>query len=46
MSVFYLDTSAIVKRSFPETGTGWIQKLADPGSGNTLLLGDRGVDAG
>ncbi|WP_448541552.1 type II toxin-antitoxin system VapC family toxin [Roseiflexus sp.] len=40
MSVFYLDTSAIVKRYFPETGTGWIQKLADPGSGNTLLPGE------
>ncbi len=40
MSVFYLDTSAIVKRYFPESGTAWIQALADPGSGNTLLLGE------
>lgn len=40
MSVFYLDTSAIVKRYFPEPGTVWIQALADPGSGHTLILGE------
>ena len=40
MSVFYLDTSAMVKRYFPEAGTVWIQALADPANGHTLLLGE------
>ena len=31
MSVFYLDTSVLVKRYFPEIGSVWIQSLTDPG---------------
>jgi predicted nucleic acid-binding protein len=38
MSMFYLDTSAIVKRYFPEAGSGWVHTLADPAAGNNLLL--------
>jgi len=30
MSVFYFDTSAIVKRYFVETGTDWIMDLTNP----------------
>ncbi len=40
MSVFYLDTSALVKRYFPEAGTAWVQALADPANGHTVLLGE------
>ncbi len=40
MSVFYLDTSALVKRYVRETGTGWVRALADPGAGNTIILAE------
>jgi predicted nucleic acid-binding protein len=38
MSVFYLDTSALVKRYFPEIGSAWIQSLTDPAAGHTLIV--------
>jgi uncharacterized protein len=38
MSVFYLDTSAIVKRYVPETGMAWVRALADSAAGNNLRL--------
>ena len=38
MSVFYLDTSALVKRYFPEIGSAWIQSLTDPSAGHTLVV--------
>jgi uncharacterized protein len=40
MSAFYLDTSALVKRYFPEVGTPWVQALTDPATGNILLLSE------
>lgn len=40
MSIFYCDTSAIVKRYFPEVGTAWMQALTAPVYGHTLLLGE------
>ncbi len=51
MSVFFLDTSALVKRYFAEIGTGWIRAIADPAAGNLRLQSsspaiDRGVAAG
>lgn len=36
MSTYYLDTSALVKRYFPETGSAWIIALTDPALRNTL----------
>ena len=43
MSVFYLDTSALVKRYVRETGTTWIRALSDPRSGNTVILAEIGM---
>lgn len=43
MSVFYLDTSALVKRYVRETGTDWIRALSDSGAGNTILLAEIGM---
>jgi predicted nucleic acid-binding protein len=40
VSRFYLDTSAVVKRYLPETGTAWIRTLTDPASGHTIILGE------
>lgn len=34
--VFYLDTSALVKRYVAESGSSWIINLCDPVSGNTI----------
>ncbi len=36
--MFYPDTSALIKRYFPEIGSGWIQKLTDPAAGHTLVV--------
>ncbi len=36
MAVYYLDTSALVKRYAQETGTGWIMNLTDPAAGHDL----------
>jgi predicted nucleic acid-binding protein len=40
MSVFYLDSSAIVKRYSPEIGSAWIEKLADIQAGHTLIFSE------
>lgn len=40
MSVFFLDTSALVKRYFLETGSVWVQGLTEPASGNTIILSE------
>lgn len=37
MPVYYLDTSALVKRYFAEIGTGWVQSITDPATGNLLF---------
>jgi predicted nucleic acid-binding protein len=37
---FYLDTSAVVKRYLPETGTAWIRTLTDPINGHTIIVGE------
>lgn len=39
MPVYYLDTSALVKRYFAEIGTGWLQSITDPATGNLLFTG-------
>ena len=38
MAVYFLDTSAVVKRYVQETGTAWLRNLADPASGNALFI--------
>ena len=38
MSVIYPDTSALIKRYFPEIGSAWIQTLTDPAAGHTLVV--------
>jgi predicted nucleic acid-binding protein len=38
VTVYFLDSSALVKRYVPEVGTGWIQTLANPASGNQLFM--------
>ena len=36
--VYFLDSSALVKRYVAEVGTSWIQGLADPTSRNRLII--------
>ena len=38
MAVYYLDTSALVKRYVLEVGTTWVLALADPLAGNDLYI--------
>jgi hypothetical protein len=40
MSIFFLDTSALVKRYIVEQGTVWIRALTDPLIGNTAVLSE------
>lgn len=38
MTAYFLDSSALVKRYVCETGSAWIQQIADPRTGNELLI--------
>jgi uncharacterized protein len=38
MAVYFFDSSAIVKRYVHETGTAWVEAVADPASGNLIYL--------
>ena len=38
MAAYFFDTSGIVKRYIQETGTTWVQNLADPTSANFIYL--------
>ena len=38
MTAYFLDSSAVVKRYVPETGSAWIRQLADPQAGNSLFI--------
>lgn len=38
MTDYFLDSSALVKRYVPETGTAWIQALTAPNTGNQLHI--------
>jgi uncharacterized protein len=38
MAAYFCDASGIVKRYVRETGTAWVQTLADPNAGNRLYL--------
>ncbi len=37
MSVYYFDSSALVKRYCQETGSLWVRHLADPEQGNSIF---------
>jgi predicted nucleic acid-binding protein len=38
VAIYFLDTSAAVKRYLLETGTAWVQALTAPAAGNILCL--------
>lgn len=38
MTAYFLDSSALVKRYVPETGSPWIQALSAANSGNSLII--------
>lgn len=38
MTVYYFDSSAIVKRYITEVGTGWVIGTADIRAGNEILI--------
>jgi hypothetical protein len=38
MDVYFCDASGIAKRYLQETGTAWVQSLADPAAGNRIYL--------
>jgi len=38
MSVYFFDTSALVKRYAPENGIKWVQSLTDPAVGNLIYI--------
>jgi len=38
VTVYFLDSSALVKRYIAEVGTAWVQMLADTDAGNSLFI--------
>ena len=38
MAVYFFDSSAVVKRYVPETGSAWVQSITDPAAGNLLYV--------
>jgi predicted nucleic acid-binding protein len=38
VNVYFLDSSALVKRYVTETGSSWIQTIADQAAGHTLVV--------
>ncbi len=38
MAAYFLDTSTVVKRYVQETGTAWVQAVADPAAGHFLYV--------
>jgi predicted nucleic acid-binding protein len=40
VSVFYLDTRALVKRYVAEVGSTWVGTLTDPSSGHTIVTAE------
>jgi uncharacterized protein len=38
MTDFYVDSSVLVKRHIAEPGSAWFRALADPGTGNTIII--------
>lgn len=40
MSTFFLDTSALVKRYAPETGSTWVTGICEPAAGHMILIAE------
>lgn len=40
MSLYYLDTSALAKRYFPESGTLWVESITNQQQQHTILLSE------
>ncbi|PDW00251.1 type II toxin-antitoxin system VapC family toxin [Candidatus Chloroploca asiatica] len=40
MMLFFLDSSALVKRYLTEIGSAWIGSLTDPAAGNSIVVAD------
>lgn len=38
MTIYFMDSSALIKRYVTETGSDWVQSLADPVAGHTLIV--------
>jgi uncharacterized protein len=38
VTAYFLDSSALVKRYVPETGTVWVRTITTPSAGNTILV--------
>lgn len=38
MTVYYFDTSALVKRYAQEAGTAWVMNLTDPAAGHDIYI--------
>lgn len=38
MTAYFLDSSALVKRYIPETGSAWVRQLAAPQTGSSLFI--------
>jgi predicted nucleic acid-binding protein len=38
MAVYFLDTSALVKRYVAETGSAWVTALCDPAAGHIIVI--------
>lgn len=38
MGLYFLDSSALVKRYVTEVGSGWIDQIFDPGASNQLII--------
>ena len=38
MAVYFIDSSALVKRYISETGSTWVLNLFDPGLNNQVLI--------
>ena len=38
VNAYFLDSSALVKRYVPETGSAWIQAIVDAATGNLLII--------
>ncbi len=38
MTVYFLDSSALVKRYVPEIGSAWIRAISDLNTGNSLII--------
>jgi predicted nucleic acid-binding protein len=38
VSLYYLDSSALVKRYLTEVGSAWVAALTDPGTENMIIL--------